>query len=70
MLDYRLYFFDAAGHHIDSFQAVEAQGDSEAIEIARQYSGSWPLELWQQQRRVKAFPSRGGGTTPPSGAIL
>jgi len=58
MLDYRLYFLDGAGDHIERFEAVEAVGDTDAIEIANLYTGSWPLELWLRGRKVESFPAQ------------
>jgi hypothetical protein len=56
MTNYRLYFMACTGGHIDRFEAIEAANDAGAVESARLYQGSYPLELWQRDRRVQAFP--------------
>jgi len=54
--NYRLYFMTSVGGHIDRFEAIEADSDAAAIEAAKLYRGPYPLELWQRDRRVEAFP--------------
>ena len=55
MNHYRLYFLTNVGGHIDHFEAIEANGDGAAIEVAKLYRGAYPLELWQRERRIEAF---------------
>ena len=54
--NYRLYFMTCTGGHIDRFEAIEADSDAGAIESAKLYRGSYPLELYQRDRRVEVFP--------------
>jgi hypothetical protein len=54
--NYRLYFMTCIGSHIDRFEVIEADSDTAAIEAAKLYQGPYPLELWQRDRRVEAFP--------------
>ena len=56
MTNYRLYFMTCTGAHIDRFEAIEADSDAGAIEAAKLYQGSYPLELYQRDRRVEIFP--------------
>ncbi len=56
MINYRLYFMTCTGNHIDRFEAIEAHSDAGAIEAAKLYRGSYPLELWERDRQVRAFP--------------
>ena len=56
MINYRLYFMTCTGNHIDRFEAIEADSDAGAIEAAKLYQGSYPLELWLLGRRVETFP--------------
>lgn len=55
MNHYRLYFLTNIGGRIERFEPIEAHGDAAAIEAAKLYRGSYPLELWQRERRVEAF---------------
>ena len=65
MKDYRLYFMSYCGLHIDRFEPIEAHGDLEAIEIAKLYTGRYPIELWWRDRKVQAFVAR-ADRLPPS----
>ena len=53
MLYYRLYFFRGVSGHIDHFREFEAEDDSAAIALAEHWSDGAPMELWNQERRLK-----------------
>jgi len=55
MNHYRLYFLTNFGGRIERFEPIQAYGDEAAIEAAKLYRGSYPLELWQRGRMVEAF---------------
>jgi len=55
MNNYRLYFLTHIGGRIERFEPIEANGDAAAIEAAKLYRGTYPLELWQRERRVEIF---------------
>jgi len=67
MNNYRLYFLTKVGGHIEHYEAIEAKGDGAAIEAAKLYRGRYPLELWQRDRRVEAFPAQMGLVPAPYG---
>ena len=52
---YRLYFMTSCGLHIDAFEAIEADGDIAALELAERYRGRYPIELWWRGRKVGSF---------------
>jgi hypothetical protein len=55
MLNYRLYFLDGAGKHIERFEPIAANNDAEAVETAKLYRSPWPVELWLRERKIDAF---------------
>ena len=65
MNHYRLYFLTNIGGHIDHFEAIEANGDGAAIEVAKLYRGAYPLELWQRERRIEAFDRTASSLAQP-----
>jgi len=65
MNHYRLYFLTNVGGHIDHFEAIEANGDGAAIEVAKLYRGAYPLELWQRERRIEAFACTASSPAQP-----
>jgi hypothetical protein len=57
MLNYRLYFLDGAGKHIERFEPIAANNDAEAVETAKLYRSAWPVELWLRERKIETFPT-------------
>jgi hypothetical protein len=64
MLDYRLYFLDSTARHIERFEPITAVADADALEIAAEFLGRWPMELWLRDRHVKSFPAQVRGDSP------
>lgn len=52
MPTYRMYRLDGDGR-IAGAEWIEAEGDSAAVEIARERAGGARLELWEGQRLVE-----------------
>jgi hypothetical protein len=50
---YRLYFMDQFTGHIDHFREFQAEDDMSALGIAERWREERPMELWQQQRKLK-----------------
>jgi len=65
MNHYRLYFLTDVGGRIERFEPIEANGDEAAIEAAKLYRGTYPLELWQRERRIEAFARTASPLAPP-----
>ena len=55
MLYYRLYYFDPSSGHIDNFREFEAEDDGAAIALADRWNDGHPMELWNQDRRLKRW---------------
>lgn len=55
MLYYRLYFFDRYSGHIDYFREFEAEDDAAAMVLAEGWNDGHPMELWNQERRLKRW---------------
>jgi len=66
MNHYRLYFLTNIGGRIERFEPIEAHGDASAIEAAKLYRGTYPLELWQRERRVEVFARTASRLGPPA----
>jgi len=56
MGNYRLYFFQKLGGHIERFEPITADCDTEAMKVAMQFKGLSPLELWWRGRKVGEIP--------------
>lgn len=54
MAQYRLFFFDGAGH-IELAREFEAENDNAAIETAAVWAQRRRVELWERDRRVKRW---------------
>jgi hypothetical protein len=52
MLDYRLYFLDAAGH-IQGVVEFDCADDADAVALAETYADGRPMELWRRDRWVR-----------------
>ena len=57
MQSYRLYFLDAQGRHIKTFQQFDAEDDGSALEAAERFRSDGPMELWCSTRRVEKWPA-------------
>jgi hypothetical protein len=56
---YRLYYVGLDGH-FTGVEVIEADDDDAAIQAARSFAGSRPMELWDGAKKVRIFPA-----TPP-----
>ena len=54
-MDYRLYFMDHNGRHIDWFEPIRAENDVLAAEQATRLRCEKPLELWDRGRKISSF---------------
>jgi hypothetical protein len=52
---YRLYFFDGAGHITTSHEFF-ADNDEAAIKVAEGWREGRGMELWSRDRKVKGWP--------------
>jgi len=52
---YDVYFFGHQSGVIVRWEKFAAEDDAAAIEIARDWAGDAPLELWEAQTRVKRW---------------
>ncbi|HEX8838980.1 MAG TPA: hypothetical protein VF750_00765 [Sphingomicrobium sp.] len=50
---YRLYFMNRSSGHIDQFREFEAADDQAAIAAAENWLDGQPMELWNQDRKLK-----------------
>ena len=50
---YRLYFMDRFSGHIDHFREFEAEADDSALAIAERWREDQPMELWNQQHKLR-----------------
>ena len=50
---YRLYFMNRSSGHIDQFREFEAADDESAIAAAENWLDGQPMELWNQDRKLK-----------------
>jgi len=50
---YRLYFMHRSSGHIDHFREFEAADDESAIATAENWRDGQPMELWNQDRKLK-----------------
>jgi hypothetical protein len=50
-MDYRAYLVDDDGH-FKSFEAITAEDDERAIEIAKTFVERHDVELWQLDRKI------------------
>lgn len=55
MTYYRLYFMHVFSGHIDRFEEIEADDDSQAVATVETKQGSLALELWCSHRKVARF---------------
>ena len=55
MTDYRLYFRGEDGH-FRSIVPLDCPSDEDAIRAVADHANGCPMELWQRERLVKAFP--------------
>ena len=60
MSHYRLYCLDGAGT-ITHADWIQADGDDQAVESAREMHKPVPCELWQRARFVARIPRSGDG---------
>jgi hypothetical protein len=54
VVQYRLYFFDGAGH-VEKAHEFEARDDETAIRIAEGWREGRHIELWSRARKVKGW---------------
>lgn len=54
-MHYRLYFMSKKTGHIDRAENLQARDDREAIETAAGLGGDYPMELWENTRKVHRF---------------
>ena len=57
---YRLYFVGGDGHFA-GVEIIDAEDDDAAIQAARTFAGSLPMELWNLSRRVEMYPAASDG---------
>jgi hypothetical protein len=50
---YRLYFMNRTSGHIDQFREFEAEDDDAALNTAESWRDGQPMELWNQDRKLK-----------------
>lgn len=55
MKHYRLFFMSTRYGHIERAENLVARNDAEAVDTARALSGSQPMELWCDTRKVYRF---------------
>jgi hypothetical protein len=54
MLDYRLYFFDVAGH-VRGMVQLACDDDDEAAAWAKTHGEGRTMELWHRDRQIRTF---------------
>jgi hypothetical protein len=55
MAGYRLYFMDRFSGHIEHRREFFADGDAEAVGIAESWSTGQPMELWEDDHKLKRW---------------
>jgi hypothetical protein len=65
-VDYRLYFMDRLGGHIERRIDLIADDDSAAIGTAASYANGQPMELWRRHQKIKSWEAH--KSQPPAGA--
>ncbi|MGH6877278.1 MAG: hypothetical protein ACREHV_07865 [Rhizomicrobium sp.] len=61
MGDYRVYLLDSGGR-IVSVRELQAENDTAILKVAKQYSASQNVEVWQRARLVGTLPLDGAAT--------